>query len=51
MGDVVLSGWRLFVMLMVEVVVVEGSIERLSVETEDVMVGQHVGMEGSHIVL
>ena len=41
-------------MLMVEVyfvVVVEGPIEWLSVEREDVRAGQHVGMEGSHIVL
>ena len=53
-GDVVLPGQRLLVMLMAEVyyvVVVEGLIGGLSVETGGVLAGQHVGKEGSHIGL
>ena len=53
-GDVVLLCQRLLVMLMAEVyyvVVVEGLIGGLSVETGGVLAGQHVGKEGSHIGL
>ena len=53
-GDVVQLCQRLLGMLMAEeyyVVVVEGLIGGLSVETGGVLAGQHVGKEGSHIGL